>query len=619
MDVEGKNGRWTRALIACGAAVAAVALTPVPGVGAQTAPSEAAVTCTDVPAGGCLLPYPSDRWEVDDPTTATGRRIVVPTDVLPARILDQFGPGATVEAAFDGADGFSAISPVFFELPTAVDPATLPADGGDAFVVYDVTTGLRVPIRAEVSLDANRLGATDRIVVAWPVTRFEYGHRLVAVLTDRLRAAGGAALPRAAGLDAPSSEASAARIGRIRSDLEAVAVATPWSSIVSATAFTVRSRENVTADLDRMAEVVRSTDHPIRNVRIGPSLIGGAAQITGQVRVTDFRDPDGVIPRGDTGSVSERWVDFVMAMPHRPASPAGAPVAIYGHGLMAFKESMIAVSETNARKGIATVGIDVPNHGSRQYEGGWLFDLANPRNFGRLANMPLQGELDELSLLMAIQQHFGKIDQMPWRWWDGSSGDGVADLDTSRIFYEGTSMGGFLGASFVALAPELDGAFLQVAGSGILDTLFHSVLWPLFTSVEPAGATPADAQALVGTVSMLLDRSDNTYLLDRIREAGTPLWLAYARQDGVVPNTSSNRMMALLGLPLSGPVYTPTLPSVPHVKGMPPGGTGASQNQTSQLDSNLAKALLAHTTFSDPGPEGVLSEWLERRLEATAP
>lgn len=619
MGEERMTRRWRRVALVCGAVLAVVSAVPAPGAAAETAAAEASVPCTDVSSESCLLPYPSDRWETDDPTTATGVRIDMPPDVLPARILDQFDAGASVKSAFEGADGFSTVTPIFFELPTAIAPLSLPADGGEAFVVYDVTSGERVPIRAEVSLDAGRLGAIDRIVVAWPASQFDYGHRFVAVLTDKLTAAGGGDLPRAAGLDEPASQAAAGRLSRIRDELAKVAPDMAWSSLVSATAFTVRSQANVTDDLDAMAKVVRSSDHPIRSVRTGPSLLGGAAQVSGQVRVTDFRDSTGAIPHGGTGSVSERWIDFVMVMPAQPASPAGAPVAIYGHGLSAFKETMSAVAGVNASKGIATVGVDIPNHGTRQHEGGWLFDLAKPQTFGRLLSMPLQGEFDHLSLLMAIQQHFGDLDQMPWTWWSGETGDGVADLDTSRIFYQGTSMGGILGASFVALAPELDGAFLQVAGSGILDTLYHSILWLLFSPVEPTGAPPGDTQALVGTVSMLLDRAENTNLLDRIKAAGTPLWLAYARHDGVVPNTSSDRMIELLDLPLSGPMLVAVPSSTTRVESIPANGTGASQNQTSQLDSNLAKALMAHVTFADPGSKTLMSHWLEQRLEATAP
>jgi hypothetical protein len=610
------------------AVVVVVAAVLAPSASAQdvrsmpAAPAASSTTqrpCTDQAVTSCLLPYPSDRWIVDDRTTPTGVRLDVPADVLPSKITAQLGPGGTIADVFGGVDGFSPLTPIVFELPRPVDPTTLPADGGSAFGVFDVTTGQRVAVRAEVSQDANRLGADGRIVMAWPVTRFGYGHRIVAVLTDALRARGGDVLPRAAGLDpsaAAEGAAAAARTARLAADVQQVAPGW-WDRAVSATGFVVRSLAGITGDVDAMAAVVRSQDHPIRGVSIGPSLIGGAAAVRGQVQVTDFRDADGIIPRGAAIVGRPHWVDFLMVMPAHPAGPAGAPIAIYGHGILASKETMLVVSGANAAKGIATLGIDVPNHGSRQDEGGFLLDLTTPRKFPRLTSMALQAELDELSLLSAVQQHFGQLDLMPWNLLTGSRRDGVPDLDPTRVLYEGTSMGGFLGASFVALAPELLGAFLQVPGSGIIDTLYHSLIWLLFTSVEPAGASAGDAQALVGAVGMLLDRADNTYLLDRIRTAGTPLWVAYSANDGIVPNTSTNRMLTLLGLPVDGPTSAPVPPGLVRVTSMPPDGSGATQTPTGYLDGNWAKPLLTHVAFVDPVPMAALRTWLDQRLEST--
>jgi hypothetical protein len=265
---------------------------------------------------------------------------------------------------------------------------------------------------------------------------------------------------------------------------------------------------------------------------------------------------------------------------------------------------------------LATVGVDVPDHGSRQADGGYILSLTSPQKLGRLVSIPLQGELDNLSLLMAVREHFGSVDAMPYRWWNGTWGDGVPDLDGSHVLYEGTSMGSVLGAEFTALAPELDGAFLQVGGSGIMDTLYHSILWPVFAGVEPNGVAAGDAEALVGAVTMLLDRGDNTYVLDRIRAAGTPFWLDYAAHDGVVPNTSSNRMTTLLNLPFVGTAWAPVPSSLSRVATMPADGTGATQIPTGYLAGNNAAALLAHVSFVDPKPTADLNSWLSGRVAA---
>src|SRR5512135_461326 len=49
-----------------------------------TAPD--AERCEILDPSHCLLPFPSDRFTVDDPTTDTGKRISFPADSLPANV-----------------------------------------------------------------------------------------------------------------------------------------------------------------------------------------------------------------------------------------------------------------------------------------------------------------------------------------------------------------------------------------------------------------------------------------------------------------------------------------------------------------------------------------------------
>lgn len=558
----------------------------------------------------CALPFPSDEFTLADRSTSTGRRVVVPDGVIPASVRDALGPGASVQDAFRDADGFSALSPVMFELDRAVDPVSLPADGGDVLRVDDVGTGESVAIRAEVSLDALRQGAPNTIVSAWPAVRWEYGHTYVARLTTGLRAYVGE-LVRAPGVVAPG-----AYLGSVRADLARVE-GDRWPQVVSATRFTVRSHANASAALEAMAGTVRSLDHAVRGVTVLPPMFvdGASAIVQGEVSLSDFRDADGV--DHPDRPPTPTWERFLLVLPTRPAGPAGSPVVVYGHGLTVAKETMLTVASVNARLGLATIGIDVPNHGDRQAdEGGYLLDLASPRTFGRLASMPTQGIVDTVSLLSAITTHLAALDAGPWHP-DGSHGDGVADLDTTRLFYEGTSMGGVLGAASVALAPELDGAFLQVAGTGIADIIFHSLLWPLFATVVPDGAAAGDAAALQGAATMLLDRADNVNVVDRLRSSGPPVFLQYGVGDGIVPNTASERLMALADLPLVGPEITPLHLALRRTgsDAIPADGRGAAQvyNVHSAPDT---MSFLAHVSFVEPQAELLLQAWLRNRLAA---
>ena len=558
----------------------------------------------------CALPYPSMSWLTPDRSTATGFHTVVPAGSFPAALLDQLGPGARLDDVVASADGFSPLAPVIFELPAPVDPASVPSDGGDVVKVFDLATGARVPIRAEISKYAVTDFASPTILMAWPVTHFEFGARYFAAVTDTLRSKTGKPLV-----------ASTKQVD-VWTRLQAATVdpTGDFDRYVETTSWVVRSRADVVDDVDRMAAQVRADDHPIRSVQVSPSLLGGVAMVTGQVRATDFRDAHGVIAGDGTATAHATWIDFTMTMPDHGATAGGAPVVIYGHGLSAFKETELVVASDNARHGLATIAIDIPDHGSRISDGGFLLDIANPKDLGRLTSMPLQGVLDEVSLLRAIKTHFSTLDALPLRWLAGTWGDGVAELDTSHVYYEGTSLGGILGLTFLGLAPEVDGAFLQVPGAGIVDIMFHSILWDAFKGVVPTGAKVGDAHALLGNAHMLLDRADDTFYLDRIRARSTPVYIVYAENDGVVPNAATNRLIALTGFPLVGAQVAPTPPGIVQQKvaTMPASGTGVQQIDTTFLDGNFFKPLLTHTSFTEPAPTAALNAWLTQRVEAIA-
>ena len=176
-------------------------------------------------------------------------------------------------------------------------------------------------------------------------------------------------------------------------------------------------------------------------------------------------------------------------------------------------------------------------------------------------------------------------------------------------------MGGVLGVASVALLPELDGAFLQVAGSGTADIIFHSLLWPLFASIVPDGASAGDAAALQGAATMLLDRSENTNVVDRLRGVGPPVFLQYGVGDDIVPANASERLIAAADLPVIEPQLVPVqLPARrTDSSDIPADGRGAAQiyNVHSSPDTI---AFLGHVSFLEPQAEVQLTAWLRNRL-----
>ena len=543
--------------------VAAIALGSCAAPQLVTPPPTA--TACGVPSYSCALPYPSSRFEIADATTATGVRIELPSRVLAAGLAEQLGPGASLSEAASGADGFSPLSPIVFQAPDGIDPDSVPTDGGALVTVSD-GAGRRQAVRAEVSSEGTDDRGRRGVLLVWPVTHWPLGQRITATVGDGLR----------------SPEGRSTRL---------------WESTTN---FMVATNASITGEVDRLASVVRSDEHPVRGLVVSPSLLGGAALLTGQVAVTDFRDRNGVIPRLGQATGRRLWVDFLMTLPERPASDRGAPVAIYGHGISISKETAFIVAGQNAQHGVATIAIDVPLHGSRVPADGYLFDLIQPTNLGRIAAMILQGELDLVSLLDAVQTSLATLDTLPLRI-DGRHGDDRPDLDVNRIYYQGTSMGGFLGTTFVGLAPELKGAFVQVGGAGIIDTIFHSVLWGAFRGLMPVGAPPGDAHALIAGAQQLMDRSDPTYYLDRIRRAGTPFFLVYATNDGVVGNPMSGRVIELGGLPRTAGA-------------VPQDGRGVLEIAGAPANADPLRAFLAHTQFTSPASVAALDGWWDRML-----
>lgn len=566
------------------------------------APEPPALPCATLAVKSCALPYPNDEFTVPDPSTRTGVRLAVPEGLVPESLTDALGPGASLNDAFDGADGFSALSPVIFELDRAVDPASLPDDGGDVFVVVDRATGDRVDIRAEVWTQAAFQGGLGTIVMAWPVTRWEYGHSYVAAIGGLDGLMGTPPARHRAVVD-PDAATRA-----LIEELDGQGPAAP--ELQSITAFTVGSVEAATHNLRTMAAAARAEDHPVRNLRSEAPLLfsDGAATITGEVRLSDFRDDDGVI-RADIPP-REEWAPFVLTVPLTD-SAQGAPVVVYGHGLTINKESMLIVASTNARHGVATIGIDAPNHGARQAnQGGYLLDLTTPGKLGRLVGLPQQAIVDHVSLVRAVIDHLGSIDLAPWNP-QGDPGDGRADLDTSLLLYQGTSMGGVLGIGEFALAPEFDAAFLQVPGAGILDILSNSMLWPLFASVLPQGASAGDAAAMFGAASMLLDPGDPTHLLGDVRDGARPVVAQVGVGDQIVPEFTSDRLIRLLGLPRLGRPLT-GIEAAGQIDSL--GTDGRAFQEIWPLNSSpLTMGFMGHVSFSEDAAQPLLNEWLAQR------
>jgi hypothetical protein len=83
-------------------------------------------------------------------------------------------------------------------------------------------------------------------------------------------------------------------------------------------------------------------------------------------------------------------------------------------------------------------------------------------------------------------------------------GDGVADLDSSRIYYFGQSQGGIYGTLFMAVEPDVRAGVLNVAGGPLLDV----------SRLEPVGNVVSSLLPLVlgSQVPSLINGPGNTFI-----------------------------------------------------------------------------------------------------------
>jgi len=227
---------------------------------------------------------------------------------------------------------------------------------------------------------------------------------------------------------------------------------------------------------------------PITN----PLIQGIGAIGFGSFASPNFLNDQQVIPWTPTGQDvalpgSVNLIYFHVFLPSSPQPAAGFPVVIYGHGLGDSQwGGPTAVAPTLAQAGFATIAINAVGHGfgplsqviitdpagkvTTLTAGGRGVDLngdgqigpdegcqaANPAQVA-LRDCLRQTALDLGELVRTIE---GGLDL---------DGDGKPDLDATKIYYVGQSLGSMYGTIFMALEPNVGAAVLNVGGGSVED------------------------------------------------------------------------------------------------------------------------------------------------------
>lgn len=222
-------------------------------------------------------------------------------------------------------------------------------------------------------------------------------------------------------------------------------------------------------------------------------------------------------------ATSTQNIPVLMTVPNaasgRTKPAAGWPVVIYQHGITRNRTDMLAISATMAAQGFAVVAIDQPLHGVRAIDGATAAFYIEATPFGPIASERTfdvdyvnnttgapgaDGIVDSSgthfinltslltsrdNLRQSVSDLFTLAKTIPTMSFDG---DAVGDLDGSRIYFVGQSLGSIVGLNFVALDPSVTTAVLSVPGGGIAQLLNAS---PTFGPRIRAGLAASGVQA----------------------------------------------------------------------------------------------------------------------------
>jgi len=588
--------------------------------------SYAEKSCHPLSISTCSLPFPSNFYTQSDSDSITGKIVDLKGTLLSPSVEDKLTHFSSI-TAYKGSSGFSAAGPIMFELPDDFDENSLPITGGQTVLVFDQDTGLEIPIRTKKYhyAENNRFDQEAHIIEIFPRARFEFGHTYTAVITNSLLDLNGEAVSSIPAMDSLINQTAywdgASAMQTALQQLEQFGIA--QDQVVSFVEFTIGDEKTNNEPLFNLIEKVSQQEHPVRNVKTHQLNVWPyAASVTGQVRLSDFRKDNGQVDFSVDAQSDEQWVNFLMMLP-LSSKHGKSPIAIYGHGVGVIKETMLlTVAFSNAKRGIATIAIDQPNHGSRsEQDGGNIFKILTPEKFTLLSGMVSQSPLDMTSVLIAIQTSLADLDVAPSgnAWWHRfwyAGGIDTPDIDIDRIHYQGTSMGGVLGTSFIASAQNLKSAFLQVSGVGISNILTHSILFETFgfENLIPNNASAGEAALFIQLLQQEFDKGDAINFAHYIKQpihgrSPKKLVLQYGLGDEVVYNPATEALAEIVDLPL----IVPSLLDIAYLRTSADyeDGFGLVQNKPLLPTNGLMDNILAHMSFVRPDAFTALKLWVE--------
>lgn len=559
-----------------------------------------------------LYPFPSDFYLEADPSTATGWRVALPGEALPAR-FDDDEPDPIPAAMFDGLDGFSIAPIILASLPGGIaleslpDPTVTDATLDDSSPVFliDTRTWERVPVLAELDQTVPE-PPMDQSLILRAHMALAYDTSYVVVLTNRLTTPEGTAhvagdafraLRDGTATADPDIEKQRERFVLVneaiaRLNLDPVDVVLAWS-------FHTRSEQSTVQTFLEMQRLAWAA--PVGDYQIDSDATDLENRILrGTFTVPEFLDADGLVVLDGDGLprvLGDRVEEFIVTIPVTVDEPR--PVIVFGHSFFKTldESSEGAINElcrVHRFSAVATnLGFSSPDMartveilGLEIESIDWVVSL----NWQKMANFTALAKLVRERLAADITGIDGQ-------------GQSFSPLDPAQVHYSGISNGGTFGFAIASTSPAFTRASLVVGGGGLTHFLQRSVWWSVVDYfLQDRFPNPISLQLLMSLTQMKLDPIDGlSYVahLTQDRYEGLPPLKAQihmARGDSQVRNVLTEWMARTAGAHL-------ITPSVMEVWGLP---TVDASDPINDIDSALYiydEAVTPSPTTNLP-PEG---------------
>lgn len=591
------------------------------------------------------LPWPSDHYLVPDETSRSGQRVCSDDDRCSNRIVDpMFRFLASHREALKTLEGFGAYGYASIEVVGAAPfgweqaPAdALPADAPVRMFLWRPGEALLpVAFRARVSSGLDEAGQPVGFLDLLPLRPLPDGGRVIVAVTRGFLDADGAAVGPdaefqvALGLVETPPWWAAAEVG---GDLDAVVAALEGAGygreeLAVAFVYTVAPVRAALLDIGRRFAEDEALRRPASAFDVdedgaediflpGDAGFPGVSDVQlfarGRFERRDFRHDDdfgGTFVLDAEGHPIESGrgpLSFYLALPAGGGGPY--PAALLLHGIDSTKDSMRSLASMLAGAGFAVLAIDLPNHGD---------DGSGAVAFLEITD-PLGGRDNWRQAAVDIQTARGLLER-----WDAEDldlvpapgGDGVGDIDASRVVLVGHSLGAMTGSMAMAIGQQPEAGVLTVGGGGLMYFIRSFLDRYGFTALLPAHLIHS-VEVLIGHV---LAEGDPVVYAELLRHT-PPAWVERPHQailmevlgDETMPEACLEAHAAAMRLPIVGPVLKEVAGVAPTDEDAPSAGLVQYDGPGHQLmfgdgQSAVARAQAVHflETFRDSGAAEIL-------------